>query len=74
MDPSWSTVCKLADALGVPTEDFRGKPAARRHSGEHRRGRGACRGDEENPLDGQEVGCWNCWHSSTGAANRPGTG
>ena len=27
MDPSWSTVCKLADALGVSTEDFRGKAA-----------------------------------------------
>lgn len=23
-DPAWSTICKLADALGVPTERFRG--------------------------------------------------
>jgi hypothetical protein len=29
MDLSWSTVCKLADALGVSVEDFRGKAAGR---------------------------------------------
>jgi DNA-binding XRE family transcriptional regulator len=36
MDPAWSTVCKLADALGVSTEAFRGKAAKRTLTGHTR--------------------------------------
>jgi transcriptional regulator with XRE-family HTH domain len=39
MDPSWSTVCKLADALGVSTEDFRSKEA-KPAAGQRRRTKG----------------------------------